>query len=127
MLWKWIQNYSYVKDIITKMQESGSGGSQKRQVGLLVYYWEKSPVYYYKINLRLSFCLFRRILIITLVGAVYLSMWGSYLYFNGTVTDGDGEEIPIHEALHHFFTSPWWTDVKNSLYEVYLYAQHHGW
>lgn len=58
---------------------------------------------------------------------VYLSIWGSYLYFNGKVTDSNGDEVPVHEALHHFFTSPWWTDLKQSLYDTYQFAQHHGW
>jgi len=68
-----------------------------------------------------------RIGILTLCGCLYLSLWGSYLYFNGTVTDSNGDEVPLSEALHHFFTSPWWTDLKQSLYDTYVYAQHNGW
>lgn len=60
-------------------------------------------------------------------GILYLSLWTSYFYFNGKVTDSNGDEIPVHEAIQHFFTSPFWTDLKQSLYDTYVYAQHHGW
>lgn len=69
----------------------------------------------------------KRIAVLALCGTLYLSMWSAYFYFNGKVTDSNGDEIPVHEAVHHFFTSPWWTDLKQSLYDVYTYAQHHGW
>ncbi|KAF5305261.1 hypothetical protein FQA39_LY09226 [Lamprigera yunnana] len=69
----------------------------------------------------------KRILLLSLCSTVYLSIWGGYFYFNGKITDSNGDEIPVHEALHHFFTSPWWTDLKQSLYDVYIFAQHHGW
>lgn len=59
--------------------------------------------------------------------SLYLFLWSSYMYFNGKITDSEGNEVPVHEALHHFFTSPWWTDLKQSLYDVWIYAQHHGW
>ncbi|KAK5642835.1 hypothetical protein RI129_009002 [Pyrocoelia pectoralis] len=71
--------------------------------------------------------LVKRIAILALCGTLYLSMWSAYFYFNGKITDSNGDEVPVHEALHHFFTSPWWTDLKQSLYDVYIFAQHHGW
>lgn len=58
---------------------------------------------------------------------IYLSVWVAFFYFNGKISDGDGEEIPVHEALHNFFASSWWTDMKQTLYDIYQYAQHHGW
>lgn len=69
----------------------------------------------------------RRIATLTACGILYLAVWGSYLYFNGKITDSNGDEVPLHEAIHHFFNSPWWTDLKQSLYDTYVYAQHHGW
>lgn len=54
-------------------------------------------------------------------------MWTSYLYFNAKLTDSNGEEIPVHDAIHHFFTSPWWVDLWQSLNDVWVFAQHHGW
>ncbi|CAK1588510.1 unnamed protein product [Parnassius mnemosyne] len=71
--------------------------------------------------------LVKRIAILGLCAALYVSLWCSYLYFHGTITDSEGDEIPIYEALHHFFTSPWWLDVKQCLIDTYQYAQHHGW
>ncbi|XP_063393174.1 dnaJ homolog subfamily C member 22 [Cydia fagiglandana] len=69
----------------------------------------------------------KRIAILGLSATLFLSLWASYLYFHGTITDSEGDEVPIYEAIHHFFTSPWWLDVKQCLYETYQYAQHHGW
>lgn len=51
---------------------------------------------------------YRRVGILALCACLYLSLWCSYLYFHGTITDSEGDEIPIYEALHHFFTSPWY-------------------
>ncbi|XP_056636506.1 dnaJ homolog subfamily C member 22 [Diorhabda sublineata] len=69
----------------------------------------------------------RRVTVLFLCAVVYCALWSSYFYFNGKITDSNGDEIPVHEALHHFFTSPWWTDLKQSLHDIYVYAQHHGW
>ncbi|CAH0703272.1 unnamed protein product [Spodoptera exigua] len=69
----------------------------------------------------------KRVSILAACACIYLSLWCSYLYFHGTITDSEGDEVPIYEALHHFFTSPWWLDVKQCIAETYQYAQHHGW
>ncbi|KAJ8924741.1 hypothetical protein NQ315_000894 [Exocentrus adspersus] len=69
----------------------------------------------------------RRVTVLFFCAVLYCGLWSSYFYFNGKITDSNGDEIPVHEALHHFFTSPWWTDLKQSLYDTYVYAQHHGW
>lgn len=45
--------------------------------------------------------------VLGLCAVLYVSLWCSYLYFHGTITDSEGDEVPIYEALHHFFTSPW--------------------
>lgn len=66
-------------------------------------------------------------MVLYLCGMLYLSLWGSYFYFNAKFTDKDGEEIKISEAVHHFFSSPLWTDFKQSLHDTWNYAQHHGW
>lgn len=58
---------------------------------------------------------------------IYLSVWLAFFYFNGKISDGEGEEIPVHEALHNFFASSWWTEFKQTLHDIYQYAQHHGW
>ncbi|GLH16351.1 DnaJ protein homolog 1 [Gryllus bimaculatus] len=81
--------------------------------------WRRTPV--------IKKSLFRRVTTLVLCGLLYLSLWSSYLYFNARVTDSDGEEVKVHEALHHFFTSPWWMDVQQSFQDTWTYAQHHGW
>lgn len=58
---------------------------------------------------------------------IYLSVWLAFFYFNGKISDGEGDEIPVHEAITNFFASSWWTDIKQTLSDIYLYAQHHGW
>ncbi|PSN51196.1 hypothetical protein C0J52_06062 [Blattella germanica] len=69
----------------------------------------------------------KRIAILSLCGMLYMSLWGSYFYFNAKFTDSEGEEIKLSEAINHFFTSPLWTDLKQSLHDTWIYAQHHGW
>lgn len=51
----------------------------------------------------------------------------SFVYFNAKVTDSEGEEIPIREAFQHFLKSPWWTDIKQSLIDMWNFLQQHGW
>lgn len=69
----------------------------------------------------------RRIIVISMCCLLYMALWSSYLYFNAKVTDENGDEVPFHEALGHFFSSPWWLDVKQSFIDVWLFAQEHGW
>ncbi|XP_060535254.1 dnaJ homolog subfamily C member 22 [Cylas formicarius] len=71
--------------------------------------------------------LWKRVAVVGLCGMLYCALWASYVYFNCKITDSNGDEVPVHQAIHHFFTSPWWTDLKQSLYDTYQYAQHHGW
>lgn len=71
--------------------------------------------------------LYKRTSVLLVAAFIYLGLWGSSLYFNGTVTDPDGEEIPIHEVLHHFFTSPWWRDLGQSLWDTITVARNQGW
>lgn len=75
--------------------------------------------------LRNSIC--RRIIVISMCCLLYMALWSSYLYFNAKVTDEEGDEVPFHEALGHFFSSPWWLDVKQSFIDVWQFAQEHGW
>lgn len=69
----------------------------------------------------------RRTLRLTAGVVIFLAMFCAFLYFNGKISDGDGGEIPVHEAIQHLFTSPWWSDLKQSLHDTWVYAQHHGW
>jgi DnaJ family protein C protein 22 len=55
---------------------------------------------------------FRRIASFCIVAIVYGGLWSSYFYFNATLTDSEGEEIKLSEAIKHFLTSPIWLDLK---------------
>ncbi|XP_035790248.1 dnaJ homolog subfamily C member 22-like isoform X2 [Anopheles albimanus] len=69
----------------------------------------------------------RRLATLTAAAVIYLSLWGCFVYFNGTITDSEGDEVPVHEALYNFLKSPWWTDLKQTLYDTLQFAKHHGW
>lgn len=68
----------------------------------------------------------RRVATLYVCGFIYLALFASYFYFNGKITDSDGDEVPVYEALTNAFKSPWWTDLKNSFSETWRYAQHNG-
>jgi len=59
-------------------------------------------------------CLLRRMTCLGLALVLYFAMIGNYLYFNAVITDSEGEEIKLSEAVQHFLTSPIWTDLKVS-------------
>ena len=65
--------------------------------------------------MKLFFILFRRISILGLCCLLYSSLWVSYLYFNAEITDSSGESIKFRDAIANFFTSPLWTDFKETL------------
>uniref|UniRef100_A0A7G3AG17 Putative dnaj molecular chaperone similarity domain protein n=1 Tax=Lutzomyia longipalpis TaxID=7200 RepID=A0A7G3AG17_LUTLO len=58
---------------------------------------------------------------------LYSSLWVSYLYFNGKIQDSEGDEVPVHEAIRNFLTSPWWTDLKQTVADTWQFAKHNGW
>lgn len=57
----------------------------------------------------------QRIFYLGLAAALYTFLLGSYLCFNAVVTDSEGEEIKLSEAIQHFLTSPIWLDLKVNL------------
>ncbi|KAL3855005.1 hypothetical protein ACJMK2_014237 [Sinanodonta woodiana] len=68
----------------------------------------------------------KRITALGLCGMIYLSMWGSAIYFNASVTR-NGETIPVREAINHFFNSPAWAETKETFWKLYDYYKVHGW
>lgn len=58
---------------------------------------------------------------------IYMSLWTGYFVFNGKITDSEGDEVPVHEALKNFLKSPWWTDLKQTCADTWRFLQHHGW
>lgn len=69
----------------------------------------------------------RRAMCLSTAACIYLSLWGSFFYFNGKITDGEGDEVSLHEAISNFFKSPWWNDLKQALNDTWTFAQHNGW
>ncbi|XP_020282194.1 dnaJ homolog subfamily C member 22 [Pseudomyrmex gracilis] len=68
----------------------------------------------------------RRVTCLGLALMLYFAVIGSYLYFNAVVTDSEGEEIKLSEAIQHFLTSPIWTEFKASLEATWIQAKHQG-
>lgn len=66
--------------------------------------WRLKPTKKKSLRKRLAILLFCVIL--------YSSLWSSYFYMNATITDNDGEEIKLSDAVKHFLTSPIWLDLK---------------
>lgn len=58
--------------------------------------------------------LFKRAAIVLLAALAFSSLWCSYFYFNATVTDSEGEEIKLSDAIKHMLKSPIWLDLKVS-------------
>ncbi|GAB1862802.1 DnaJ homolog subfamily C member 22 [Camponotus japonicus] len=67
-----------------------------------------------------------RMTLLSLALMLYFVLIGSYLYFNAVITDSEGEEIKLSEAVQHFLTSPIWTDLKASLEATWNQAKHQG-
>ncbi|XP_076286972.1 TM2 and DnaJ domain-containing protein wurst [Lasioglossum baleicum] len=70
--------------------------------------------------------LVRRLFHLGLVAALFTSLLVSYFYFNAVVTDSEGEEIKLSEAIQHFLTSPIWLDLKACLEATWNQAVHQG-
>ncbi|XP_063987299.1 dnaJ homolog subfamily C member 22 [Diachasmimorpha longicaudata] len=62
----------------------------------------------------------------TLAVIIFWMLLSSYFYFNATLTDSEGEEIKVTEAVKHFFTSPIWLDLKTTLGTTWEQAKNQG-
>lgn len=69
----------------------------------------------------------RRTIVLSTCAILYLSLWSGYFYFNGKITDSDGDTVPVEEAIKNFLKSPWWTDLKQTFVETWRFAKHNGW
>lgn len=68
----------------------------------------------------------RRVATLYICCCIYLALFGSYIVFNSKITDSDGDEVPVYEAIRNAFKSEIWKDLKQSLSDSWTYAQHHG-
>ena len=60
--------------------------------------WRRGPT-------RSSRPFYQRLLILTLCGGLYMSLWGSYLYYNAEIVS-NGDKIKLRDALGNFMKSP---------------------
>ena len=58
-------------------------------------------------------------------GAIYLSMWGSYLYFNAEVVH-NGDKIKLRDAVGNFIKSPAVQEFTRNLKGLWQHLLHHG-
>lgn len=72
-----------------------------------------------------SFC--TRITYLSCGAVVVFALWGSFFYFNASITLADGETIRLRESINHFFKSPAWLDFKKTMWEIYEEGQRRGW
>ncbi|XP_038049045.1 dnaJ homolog subfamily C member 22-like [Patiria miniata] len=72
-----------------------------------------------------GFC--TRVFVLCLAGSLVISMWGSALYFNASVTTSDGETIKFRDAVDHFFNSPFWKQFKETVQQLFNEWQESGW
>ncbi|KAJ8688656.1 hypothetical protein QAD02_024451 [Eretmocerus hayati] len=68
----------------------------------------------------------RKLSLFFIFAVIYGGLWASYFYFNATLTDSEGEEIKLSEAIKHFLTSPIWLDLTSSLEGMWIQAKHQG-
>ena len=58
----------------------------------------------------------KRMAVLFLVYGLFCGLCCSYIYFNASVETEDGETIKVRDAIHHFFNSPAWQQIKTSLW-----------
>lgn len=69
----------------------------------------------------------KRLPFLTVCGLMYLSLWGSMIYFNATITTKEGDDVKVRVALNNFFKSPAWLEMKEMMGHLYQSIQTVGW
>ncbi len=72
-----------------------------------------------------NFC--SRVATLSACGIVYLSLWGSFMYFNLRITNEHGESIPFRDSVANLANSPMFRELRDSLRHLYQYYKVHGW
>jgi len=70
--------------------------------------------------------LYRRVFVLWLCGSLYLSMWGSYFYFNATIVHNE-EKIKLRVAVKHFINSPAVQEFGKNLLGLWEHMKAEGW
>ncbi|OWA54809.1 putative DnaJ-like protein subfamily C member 22 [Hypsibius exemplaris] len=68
-----------------------------------------------------------RVSVLSTCGILYLSLWGSFLWFNAKFTSRDGTTTTFREGVDNFLHSKAWLDLKKTLIYSWDYMQHYGW
>jgi len=68
---------------------------------------------------------YTRIMVLSLCGSLYLSMWSSYLYFNAEVVH-NGDKIKLREAVANFLKSPAVQEFSRNLHLLWQHMLQNG-
>jgi len=106
-----------------------------------LYYWNEQSVFFTTLSSFLAFnkwgkkwrrryqppkSFSHRFFTFSLALLLYFSLWSSWLYFNCTLTDREGQQIKCREAARHFLNSPFWKEFKSVMHDLYQYYRFHG-
>jgi len=69
--------------------------------------------------------LWKRVLVLSLCGGLYTSMWGSYFYFNAEIVQND-DKIKLRDAVGNFLKSPLVQEFTRSCGEHWNHMLEHG-
>lgn len=67
----------------------------------------------------------RRLLVAAACVCVFLAMSANY-YYNGTIDDGEGNEIPVHEIVASALQPGWWRDAGQMLVDTWYEIRRNG-
>jgi len=68
----------------------------------------------------------KRFLIITICFSIYISLWGSYAYFNLKITTKEGDKIKFRDAVGNFINSPAFQEFQQNLHSLWTHLLEHG-
>ena len=68
----------------------------------------------------------KRFLIITICFTLYVSLWGSYAYFNLKITTKDGDRVKFRDAVGNFINSPAFQEFQQNLHSLWKHLLEHG-
>lgn len=66
-----------------------------------------------------------RVLVLSACFCVFLALSANF-YYNGKITDAEGDEIPVHEFVANAMEPQWWSDVGQMLVETWKDIQRNG-
>lgn len=67
----------------------------------------------------------RRLLVIGACLCIFLALSANF-YYNGKITDGEGDEYPVHEIFANAMQPSWWLDVYQMMIETWKDIERNG-